>query len=140
MRLYAGLEWPKLQRYEIETCRRCDLVLVVSEEDKATLLGLEPSLTNVRCVPIGVDVDHFQPVVTKPGSLNLLSIGTMYLAAQRGFYALFQSRNTAAYQAADPRLHARNSGPAACGIDPGAGATARNRGHGIRSGRARRGG
>ena len=97
MRLYAGIEWPKLQRYEIETCRRCDLVLTVSEEDKATLQMLNDALTDrgtpfdpstgsgcrtlrglVECVPIGVDVDHFQPIERTQGSLNMLSIGTMY--------------------------------------------------------------
>lgn len=78
MRLYAGLEWRKLQKYEIDTCRRCSLVLTVSEEDKASLRSQEPSPTNVECVPIGVDVDHSQPIARTPGSLNVLSIGTMY--------------------------------------------------------------
>lgn len=78
MRLYAGLEWPKLRKYEMETCGQCDMVLTVSEEDKATLEEIEPALANVECVPIGVDVDHFQPVQREPGSLNMLSIGTMY--------------------------------------------------------------
>jgi len=83
-RFYAGLEWPKLQRYELATCRRCDLVLTVSEEDKATLQMLnqvqhdDQSLANVECVPIGVDVDHFRMIERAPGSLNVLSIGTMY--------------------------------------------------------------
>jgi len=83
MRLYAGLEWPKLRSYEIETCRRCDYVLTVSEEDKATLLEMlnqpqHDAVANVECVPIGVDVDHFRPIERVPGSLNMLSIGTMY--------------------------------------------------------------
>jgi glycosyltransferase involved in cell wall biosynthesis len=78
MRWYAGVEWPKLRKYELDVCRRCDLVLVVSEEDKAVLCDLDASLTNVECVPIGVDVDHFQPVHRVTGANNMLSVGTMY--------------------------------------------------------------
>lgn len=78
MRLYAGLEWPKLRDYEIGACRRCEMVLTVSEEDKATLVSLGLSPDNVECVPIGVDVEHFQLITREPGSQNILSIATMY--------------------------------------------------------------
>ncbi len=78
MRMYARVEWPKLRRFEMECCRRSDLVLAVSEEDKATFLKLDPELTNLETVPIGVDTDYFQPVERVAGSVNILSIGTMY--------------------------------------------------------------
>ncbi len=78
MRLYGRIEWPKLQRYELEVCRESDLVLTVSEEDKATVLGLDPALENVQCVPIGVDTERFAGVERKAGSRNILSIGTMH--------------------------------------------------------------
>lgn len=77
-RLYARMEWPKLQRYELDICRKCDLVLTVSEEDKSTLLNLNSSLVNIESVPIGVDIHYFQPVERRSGSRNILSIGTMY--------------------------------------------------------------
>lgn len=97
MRAHARLEWPKLQRYEVETCGQCDLVLMVSEEDRATLAGMLGLVQHgegrkdvwdegdgwdgcgkIECVPIGVDVDHFTPVERAVGSRNILSIGTMY--------------------------------------------------------------
>lgn len=78
MRAYARLEWPKLKRYELEVCRGSSLVLTVSEQDKATLREMEPSLENVETVPIGVDVHYFQPLQLDRQSRNILSIGTMY--------------------------------------------------------------
>lgn len=77
-RLYATLEWPKLRKYELDVCNRCDRVIVVSNEDKATLLGLDSRLTNVESVPIGVDINHYQLIPRKNDSKNILSIGTMY--------------------------------------------------------------
>lgn len=77
-RLYAKLEWPKLQSYELDICRRSDLVLTVSEEDRSTLCSLEPSLNNVHPVPIGVDVDFFQLIERQPKEPNMVSIATMY--------------------------------------------------------------
>lgn len=78
MRAYARLEWPKLLRYELDVCRRCDLVLTVSEEDKAAIHAVDPSLDNIECVPIGVDVDYYQPVKRVESSRNILYTGTMY--------------------------------------------------------------
>ena len=67
-RLYASLEWPKLQRYELKTCKESDIVLTVSDEDGNALRTMSPSLTNLRTVPIGVDVDYFRPVERNLGS------------------------------------------------------------------------
>lgn len=78
MRIYAAHEWPKLQRYELNVCRQVDRVLVVSNEDAATLRKLAPDLRNITVVPIGVDGDYFQPVPRFPDPKTLLSIGTMY--------------------------------------------------------------
>lgn len=78
VKLYAGVEWPKLRDYELNICRNCDMVLTVSHEDKATLLNMDRALTNVSCVPIGVDVEYFRPVFRDTGSKNILSVGTMY--------------------------------------------------------------
>lgn len=78
VRLYAGMEWPKLQRYELDICRKASMVLTVSEEDKSTLTDLCPELTNIMSVPIGADVDYFRHVERSQESNNILSIGTMY--------------------------------------------------------------
>jgi sugar transferase (PEP-CTERM/EpsH1 system associated) len=79
VRWYASREWPKLRDYEIAACRRADLVLTVSEEDRAGLVDLAPDLASkTRAVPIGVDTDYFGVVRREAGSRTLLSNGTMY--------------------------------------------------------------
>jgi polysaccharide biosynthesis protein PslH len=78
MRVYARLEWPKLRKYEMDVCHRCDLVLTVSEEDKAAIRACDSSLANIECVPIGVDVQYYQPVERTESSHDILSMGTMY--------------------------------------------------------------
>lgn len=77
-RIYAKLEWPKLLRYELDACRRSDLVLTVSEADKAAIRAVDPTLQNIESVPIGVDVDHYRPVKRAERSRNILHTGTMY--------------------------------------------------------------
>lgn len=80
MRWYWGQEWPKLRDWELNACRRCDRVLVVSDEDKDGLIALAPDLAGrLDVVPIGVDTDYFAPARPwRPGSRTLLSIGTMF--------------------------------------------------------------
>jgi|LSQX01.1.fsa_nt_gb glycosyltransferase involved in cell wall biosynthesis len=78
VRAYAAMEWPKLRKYELEACRNADLVLMVSEQDVESLMALDPDIKNVYAVPIGVDIDHFQPIKRVAGSRNILSIGTMH--------------------------------------------------------------
>lgn len=77
-RAYSRLEWPKLQRYESDICGRCDLVLAVSDEDRDTLRTLNPSLTNVESVPIGIDTNYLGSVRRNADSANILFLGTMY--------------------------------------------------------------
>jgi glycosyltransferase involved in cell wall biosynthesis len=73
-------EWPKLRDWELAACRRCDRILVVSDEDKDGLEHLAPDLTGmIDVVPIGVDTNYFAPIRPwRPGSRTLLSIGTMF--------------------------------------------------------------
>ncbi len=80
MRWYWKQEWPKLREWELNACRRCDRVLVVSDEDKDGLLTLAPNLSGrLDVVPIGVDTEYFAPAQPwRHGSRTLLSIGTMF--------------------------------------------------------------
>lgn len=55
---YSLAQWQKLARYEARVMRECDTVLAVSDEDRATLLGLAPG-ARIGVVPNGVDTDHF---------------------------------------------------------------------------------
>ena len=80
LRWYWGREWPKLRDWELNACRRCDRVLVVSDEDRDGLIALSPDLAGrLDVVPIGVDTEYFAPAQPwRHGSRTLLSIGTMF--------------------------------------------------------------
>ena len=79
VRWYAAREWPSLRDYEVAACRRSDLVLTVSPEDRDGLIELAPDLEDrIAAVPIGVDTEYFGSVRRDLGSRTLLSIGTMY--------------------------------------------------------------
>jgi len=78
MRFYARIEWPKLRDFELDACRRSNAVLTVSDEDARAIRKLDPSIDNVRTVPIGVDTNEIAPVKRTPGSKNILSIATMH--------------------------------------------------------------
>jgi polysaccharide biosynthesis protein PslH len=71
-KLILTLETFKLRRYEQKICKKFSGVLAVSPSD-AKALGLE-----CKIVPIGVDAENCQPLARKPGSLNLVSLGTMF--------------------------------------------------------------
>lgn len=77
-RIYSRIEWPKLRRYELEVCRECDVTLTVSEQDRAALMELDPGITNIHSLPIGIDVDSIRPVERNPVARNILFLGTMY--------------------------------------------------------------
>lgn len=78
VRMYAGWEWPKLERYEIDVCKQCDHVVTVTEEDASILRAYAPDQMRVTAVPIGVDGEHYYPITRDPASQTLLSIGTMF--------------------------------------------------------------
>jgi glycosyltransferase involved in cell wall biosynthesis len=77
IRLYARIEWPKLQRYELDICKLCNLVLTVSETDKQTLADMGIDSTHLDYVPIGVDIQSFKYIDRINNSHNILSLGTM---------------------------------------------------------------
>jgi glycosyltransferase involved in cell wall biosynthesis len=62
----------KLRRYEQQICRRFEVVLAVNRQDAEAL--------KVACevIPIGVDAVGTAPLALQPGSLNLVSLGTMF--------------------------------------------------------------
>ncbi|MEN6520991.1 MAG: glycosyltransferase family 4 protein [Armatimonadota bacterium] len=75
--LYAAIEWKKLKKWELSACEKADLILTVTETDKATLLSERRSSGNITCIPIGVDFDSFPRAGLSPNARNILSIGTM---------------------------------------------------------------
>jgi glycosyltransferase involved in cell wall biosynthesis len=71
-RLLLELETFKLRRYEQQICRKFEAVLAVSEQDALALK------TPCHIIPIGVDTPGTVPLSRQPGSLNLVSLGTMF--------------------------------------------------------------
>jgi glycosyltransferase involved in cell wall biosynthesis len=71
-RLLMELETVKLRRYERGICRLFDAVLTVNQQD-ARALDLD-----CHVIPIGVDAAGTVPLKLAPGSLNLVSLGTMF--------------------------------------------------------------
>ncbi len=58
--LYSLAQWRKLATYEARVLCAFDRVLVVSEEDRASLARLSPR-ADLRVVPNGVDTERFAP-------------------------------------------------------------------------------
>jgi glycosyltransferase involved in cell wall biosynthesis len=75
LRLYATGEWQRLRHFEERACRMADVVLAVSDEDRA---ALATHGANVATYPIGVDLDYFHPIRRNPDADMIVSIGTMY--------------------------------------------------------------
>lgn len=76
-RSLLALEWRKMRRYEIQSCKRADTTITVSQDDKALL---SQDVSDRRIVPIstGVDVDFFQPdASTVEAPFELVFTGSM---------------------------------------------------------------
>jgi glycosyltransferase involved in cell wall biosynthesis len=81
-----GIEARRVKRYEGELLKTVDHVLAVTEVDRA---GLEDALNfskvykddrvaPITVVPIAVDTQKQQPVKRKPGSKNIVTLGTLH--------------------------------------------------------------
>jgi len=78
--VYSLVQWRKLARYERGALRAFDRLLVVSEQDRATLARLDPRHAHrLRVVPNGVDTAHLRrgPVVGDLGPATLTFVGTL---------------------------------------------------------------
>jgi sugar transferase (PEP-CTERM/EpsH1 system associated) len=72
----AAIEHKKLEKYEVNECRKFDLTLTVTKEDQKVLKDL--GVKNVRCVPIGVDTNKFKAFPFNPEARDIVFLGTMY--------------------------------------------------------------
>ena len=73
-RVGAEIEWRRVRAYERDVCRRSQLVLVVSDVDRAVLAGLAGAPARFATVPIAVDVTGVAPIselTSEPGVLFL---------------------------------------------------------------------
>jgi glycosyltransferase involved in cell wall biosynthesis len=71
-------DWQLLKSYEGRLVRDFDVVLAVSDEDKAALQAAAGQARDITVIPIAVDVDEIPMVQRAPGANHLLHIGTMY--------------------------------------------------------------
>ena len=81
-----GIEARRVKRYEGELLKTVDHVLAVTDIDR---LGLEEALNfskvnknervaPITIVPIAVDTQQLQPIKRKPGSMNIVTLGTLH--------------------------------------------------------------
>lgn len=59
-RALLEIEWRKLRAREAAACRRFDVTIAVSQDDRDRLAALAPE-ANITWIPTGVDTDYFAP-------------------------------------------------------------------------------
>jgi glycosyltransferase involved in cell wall biosynthesis len=70
------IEWRKLRRSEAEACRRADLTIAVSEDDRQRLADLAPG-SRTAAVVTGVDTDYFVQNGFKQRPSQMVFCGSM---------------------------------------------------------------
>ncbi len=117
-RLLLGREVALMRRFEGDACRRAQVVLAVSEQDKRALREVAGEQAMIEVVPITVDVAHFASIraARAPQPARLFTIGTMFWPPnsegvvwwlQSGYHLLRNTRPDVTYDivgARPPRL------------------------------------
>jgi glycosyltransferase involved in cell wall biosynthesis len=70
-RALLALEWRKMRRYEHRACRRADLTIAVSDDDRLLLEKNVPE-SRIVAIPTGVDVEYFDAddgTLEQPGEI-----------------------------------------------------------------------
>jgi glycosyltransferase involved in cell wall biosynthesis len=81
-----ALEAQRIKRYEGCIVREFDHTLAVTEIDRRALLdaaaskfnGFRPTMPDIAVIPIAVDAGQLQPITRAPGSVNILTLGTLH--------------------------------------------------------------
>lgn len=68
------IEYRKLKNYEIEKCKKCDIVLTVSERDR-NILAIN-GVKNIFCVPIGVDAKEILTIKQNSSARDIVFFGS----------------------------------------------------------------
>ena len=76
-KILAWYKWKITQRYELQSYRKADLIIVVSPEDKKTIQSCLPNLKNIIVIPTGIDTSFYQPVSPNLDSKRLFFLGSM---------------------------------------------------------------
>lgn len=72
LKIFWWLQWKKMFFFEKHNCRRFNLVIAVSEEDKQLFQALY-HVNHVQAIPTGVDVDYYLPLSSEPVEKNILT-------------------------------------------------------------------
>lgn len=72
-----GRDWRLLKPYEGRMCRRFDVVLAVSEEDKRALVEAGAQ-EDIVIIPIAIDTREVKMLERAPAEPNIVHIGTMF--------------------------------------------------------------
>ncbi len=76
-RAYFKIQWKRMEKFERETCARCNAVVGVSEDD-CKILQAQFNLKNILgAVPTGVDLSFFSPPIHPRKSCSLVFLGSM---------------------------------------------------------------
>lgn len=75
-RVLLEIEWRKMRRYEARACRKADLTIAVSAQDRGLLEANAPG-ARIREIATGVDVDYFAPQGTQEDPMHLVFTGSM---------------------------------------------------------------
>jgi polysaccharide biosynthesis protein PslH len=80
MRWLLGREVRLIRKLEGNACRRAQVVLAVSENDREALWEVAGKSVSIEVIPITVDAEHFENAYTTrdPQPDRLLTIGTMF--------------------------------------------------------------
>ncbi len=86
LRPVLSLEAERIRRYEGEIVHSFDHTFAVAVPDAAALLEAVGSLpgkpealqSRISVIPIGVDTERIRPVKRAPGSMNILTLGTLH--------------------------------------------------------------
>jgi glycosyltransferase involved in cell wall biosynthesis len=76
IRALLELEWRKLRAREADACRRADLTIAVSADDRRRLERLAPGIATAS-IPTGVDTDYFTPMPQLEQPRHLVFSGSM---------------------------------------------------------------
>jgi glycosyltransferase involved in cell wall biosynthesis len=70
------IEWRKVRAREADACRRADLTIAVSDDDRRRLLAVAPGIRAVS-IPTGVDTNFFTPAGDEERPDHLVFSGSM---------------------------------------------------------------
>lgn len=74
----ASIEWRMLRRFEGDLCRRADLTLTVTEQDRLALEGAAGRPIRSAVIPIGSEVRDLPVANASAPTARLLSVATMH--------------------------------------------------------------